>query len=134
MKIVDVAYYQFYIFYKTVLRIRDSHFAAMLGMSELVVFPILLAVFFILAINFKYVMPAYLFLGLDAILILPFHHYFIRKKRGELIVGKAPLLFGNRLLSLCFSWLVHIIFFFLLLGLFKYSCLFNFGMNINERI
>lgn len=33
--------------------------------------------------------------------------------------------FGSRLVSLCFSWLVHIILFFLLLGLFKYSYLFD---------
>lgn len=127
MKVIDIVYYQFYIFYKTVLRIEEPHFATMLALSELVALPILLVVFFILATNWGYIMPTYLFLGLDALLILPFHHYFIRRKRGELIVGKAPLLFGSRFLSLCFSWLVHIVFFFLLLELFRYSYLFNFN-------
>lgn len=126
MKVVEVVYYQFYVFYEKVLKMEAHHYATMLGVSELVILPILLAVFFILAVNFGYVMPAYLFIGLDAILTLPFHHYFIRKKRGELIVRKAPLLFGSRLVSLWFSWLVHIILFFLLLGLFKYSYLFDF--------
>lgn len=127
MRLVDITYYQFYYFYKTVLKLKDSHFATVLGISEIVILPILLSVFFILAINYEYIIPAYIFLGLDALLIMPFYHYFIRKKQGELIVQKAPLLLGNRFLSLCFSWLIHILLFFLLLAIFKYSYLFSFN-------
>ena len=123
MKVIDVLYYQFYIFYKTVLKIKDPDIATMLAISEIVIVPILLILFFVLAINYQYVMPFYLFLGLDAILIMPFYYYFIKKRKGELIIQKMPLLLGSRFISLCFSWLIHLLFFLLLLGLFKYSYL-----------
>lgn len=126
MKIIDIVYYQFYVFYKTILKIEDSHFATMLAIAEVIISPILLILFFVLAINYGCVMPAYVFLGLDAVLIIPFYYYYIKKKRGEQIVQRAPLLFGSRFKSLCFSWLIHIILFFLLLGLFKYSYLLDF--------
>lgn len=127
MRLVDVTYYQFYHFYETVLKLKDSHFATVLAISEIVTLPLLLIIFFTLAINYEYIMPAYVFLGLDAISIIPFYNYFIKKKRGESIVRKKPLLFGNRFISLCFSWLIHIILFFILLTIFKYSYLLDFS-------
>jgi len=112
-KILEVIYYQTYLFYSKILKEESPHFTTTwgvgIGFSFIIIFSLTMLQPFI---NCEGIEPLFFF-GLALLIYFFFYKYFTLKNRRIEIVKKKPLLFRSEI----FSMAVTILFFLLAISL-----------------
>lgn len=105
MKVLDVIFYQFYLFYKNRLKQESPEFTATLAISAIIFFVLMGVVVVVSALLFDKIIKWVLYALVITIVFL-FYKYFVKSGRWKIIVEGKPLIKNVR-----FSKFIAILFF-----------------------
>lgn len=107
MKIIDIIYYQAFLFYTKKLKEEDPHFTTTWGVGIAFAFILIFTITSIKDIFFCIDIKTIYLFCFSIIVYIIFHHYFTKNNRRERIIKEKPL-FKN---SIYLSKLIAILFF-----------------------
>jgi hypothetical protein len=109
MHFLNILYYNYFLFYKKVIKDPEPHFATVLALSfsqSLLVNGILDAI----ALNgFCYKIGKWVMIGIGVLIIISNYIYYHKNGKGKEVIEEKPIMADNRSLSIAITWLFFLI-------------------------
>lgn len=102
MQVLKVLYYNYYLFYKNILKDSEPYFTANFALGASCSFPLNFIIAIIVIYN-HYSLPAWVYFSIAMLLVGLGYIYTIKKGKGEEIVKSKPVLFNSQKLSAAFT-------------------------------
>jgi len=114
---IDILYYYYYLFYKKSKVETQPHLTTVWALSIFLLWMIYVPIDMFFIYIFHINANKWIYIGLFCVIFLILYWYYIRKKRGIIVIKEKPMLLGNNTLSIIFTIIFTILpFIFMAIG------------------